>query len=66
MAFGIAWGYLVYFLRFGIFGPRKIWQPCRQRARKQVFVFSEKNRQSQFPHFWLQCYKSADLIIEFC
>jgi hypothetical protein len=26
--FGIVCGHLVYFLRFGMFGPRKIWQPC--------------------------------------
>jgi hypothetical protein len=25
--FGIFCGNLVYFLRFGMFGPRKIWQP---------------------------------------
>jgi hypothetical protein len=25
--FGIIWGYLVYFSRFGMFGPRRIWQP---------------------------------------
>jgi hypothetical protein len=24
--FGIVCGHLVYFLRFGMFGPRKIWQ----------------------------------------
>jgi hypothetical protein len=26
--FGIICGHLVYFPRFGMFGPRKIWQPC--------------------------------------
>jgi hypothetical protein len=25
---GIIYGRLVYFSRFGMFGPRKIWQPC--------------------------------------
>jgi hypothetical protein len=25
--FGIVFGYLVLFFRFGMFGPRKIWQP---------------------------------------
>jgi hypothetical protein len=25
--FGIACGHLLYFSRFGMFGPRKIWQP---------------------------------------
>jgi hypothetical protein len=25
---GIASGHLVYFFCFGMFGPRKIWQPC--------------------------------------
>jgi hypothetical protein len=25
--FGIVCGHLVYFSRFGMFGPRKIWQP---------------------------------------
>jgi hypothetical protein len=29
--FGIVCGHLIYFLRVGIFGPRKIWQPwCRE------------------------------------
>jgi hypothetical protein len=27
LPFGIVCGHLVYFLRFGMFGPRKIWQP---------------------------------------
>jgi hypothetical protein len=26
--FGTVCGHLVYFLRFGIFGTIKIWQPC--------------------------------------
>jgi hypothetical protein len=26
--FGIFCGHLVYFSRFGMFGRRKIWQPC--------------------------------------
>jgi hypothetical protein len=26
--FGIVCGHLVYISRFGMFGPRKIWQPC--------------------------------------
>jgi hypothetical protein len=26
--FGIVCGNLAYFSRFGMFGPRKIWQPC--------------------------------------
>jgi hypothetical protein len=27
--FGIVCGHLVYFSYFGMFGPRKIWQPCK-------------------------------------
>jgi hypothetical protein len=27
-AFGIVCGNLVHFLRFGMLGPRQIWQPC--------------------------------------
>jgi hypothetical protein len=27
LPFGIVCGYFVYFSRFGMFGPRKIWQP---------------------------------------
>jgi hypothetical protein len=30
--FGIVCGHLVYFLRFGMFGPRKIWQPFSART----------------------------------
>jgi hypothetical protein len=26
--FGIVCGHLIYFFRFGMFGPRKSWQPC--------------------------------------
>jgi hypothetical protein len=26
--FGKVCGHLVYFFQFGMFGPRKIWQPC--------------------------------------
>jgi hypothetical protein len=29
--FGIVCGHLVYFSHFGMFGPRKIWQPCSSR-----------------------------------
>jgi hypothetical protein len=32
--FGIVCGHLVYFLRFGMFGPRKIWQPCHTLAAR--------------------------------
>jgi hypothetical protein len=28
LPFGIVCGYLLYFLRFGMLRPRKIWQPC--------------------------------------
>jgi hypothetical protein len=28
--FGIVCGNLLYFSRFGMFGPRKIWQPCSE------------------------------------
>jgi hypothetical protein len=30
--FGIVCGHLVYFSQFGMFGPRKIWQPCVRLA----------------------------------
>jgi hypothetical protein len=26
--FGIVCGHLLYFSQFGMFGPKKIWQPC--------------------------------------
>jgi hypothetical protein len=28
LQFGIVCCHLVYFSHFGVFGPRKIWQPC--------------------------------------
>jgi hypothetical protein len=34
--FGIFCGHLVYFSRFGMFGPRKIWQPWYICTHKQV------------------------------
>jgi hypothetical protein len=33
--FGLVCGHLVYFLHFGMFGPRKIWRPwIKPRKRK--------------------------------
>jgi hypothetical protein len=37
--FGIVCGRLVYFSQFGMFGPRKIWQPW------MVYLFSNQNSQ---------------------
>jgi deoxyribodipyrimidine photolyase len=34
MAFGKVCDHLVYFLRFGMFGPRKIWQPWRAHTKQ--------------------------------
>jgi hypothetical protein len=31
--FSIVCGHLVYLLHFGMFGPRKIWQPCSRITR---------------------------------
>jgi hypothetical protein len=47
--FGIFYGNLVYFVvyfsPFGMFEPRKIWQPCRQSLfRNESFFFAEKFR----------------------
>jgi hypothetical protein len=28
--FGLVCGHMVYFSHFGTFGPRQIWQPCRE------------------------------------
>jgi hypothetical protein len=39
--FGTVCGYLVYFLRYGMFGPRKIWQPWLQRRRCKDFQLKE-------------------------
>jgi hypothetical protein len=35
----IVCGHLVYFLCLGMFGPRKIWQPCLRRATCLSFLF---------------------------
>jgi hypothetical protein len=37
----MVYGNLVYFLRFGMFGPRKIWQPC---SRLDNFAFRVSQR----------------------
>jgi hypothetical protein len=37
--FGIVCGHLVYFFQFGVFGPRKIWQPWTQDEIFFVFFF---------------------------
>jgi hypothetical protein len=34
--FGKFCEHLVHFSRFGMFGPRKIWQPCRRRAYDEI------------------------------
>jgi hypothetical protein len=33
--FGIVCGHLVYFSQFGMFGRRKIWQPCSKRFKEE-------------------------------
>jgi hypothetical protein len=40
--FGIVCGHLLYFSQFGMFGPRKIWQPCAWlRLQKLKLAFLE-------------------------
>jgi hypothetical protein len=34
--FGIVCGHLKYFFRFGMFGLRKIWQPCPRRQGTKI------------------------------
>jgi hypothetical protein len=41
--FGIACSYTVYFSSFGMFGPRKIWQPCR------FLIFAVADSRDNFP-----------------
>jgi hypothetical protein len=41
--FCVVFGHLVYFVHFGIFGPRKIWQP-RGRPRKEVDISLQAGR----------------------
>jgi hypothetical protein len=38
LQFGIVCGNLVYFSRFGMSGPRKIWQPCCTKISKKNFL----------------------------
>jgi hypothetical protein len=35
-SFGIVFGLWVYFFRFGMFGPRKIWQPWKPVNPRKV------------------------------
>jgi hypothetical protein len=36
--FGIVSGHLLYFSQFGMFGPRKIWQPCPKMNLRVLFL----------------------------
>jgi hypothetical protein len=42
--FGIACGRLVYFFRFGMFGPRKIWQPWSLDRPRRLATINRKIR----------------------
>jgi hypothetical protein len=56
--FGTVCGHLVYFSHFGIFGPRKIWQPTaalklevkllRHAQVISCYAFSERGRHKNF------------------
>jgi hypothetical protein len=39
---GIVGGHLVYFSLFGMFGPRKIWQPCSKLSQTCRMRFQMK------------------------
>jgi hypothetical protein len=52
LLFSIFCCHLVYFFRFGMFGPRKIWQPCRQALPKSA-VPLKKQQLGQMWHFIL-------------
>jgi hypothetical protein len=43
--FGIVCSHLVYFSRFGMLGPRKIWQPCLAAADPRKFDFPSNETQ---------------------
>jgi hypothetical protein len=45
--FGIVCGHLVYFSRFGMFGPRKIWQPCSPAFLEKVIISGERQELSR-------------------
>jgi hypothetical protein len=53
--FGIVCGHLFYFSQFGMFGPRKIWQPCSERlyttsnCEKGRNVFESNQKMSTTP-----------------
>jgi hypothetical protein len=44
--FGIVCGHLVYISRFGMFVPRKIWQPCHGEGKK---CLGERERRRHEP-----------------
>jgi hypothetical protein len=38
--FGIVCGHLLHFYQFGMFGPRKIWQPWLRNEKKRIGWFT--------------------------
>jgi hypothetical protein len=48
--FVINCGRLVYFSRFGMFGPRKIWQPCVRRLHYRVICTLNLSPLSSLPN----------------
>jgi hypothetical protein len=40
--FDIVCGHLLYFSQFGMFGPRKIWQPCLSDVFRRFFLRRQK------------------------
>jgi hypothetical protein len=56
--FGIIYcGHLLYFSRFGMFGPRKIWQPCSQIPR--IRLAAPQNPVDPSMSSWVFAYRSA-------
>jgi hypothetical protein len=56
MAFGIVCVNLVLFSRFGLFGPRKIWQPWLRRRESIEVKVSDRRMSAQTIFFcdWMQ------------
>jgi hypothetical protein len=63
LPFGMVCGHLVYFLRFGMFGQRKIWQPWYIPNSHKIPTTIDHNIQQIFPLQVLPKYVNIGIFI---
>jgi hypothetical protein len=59
--FGIVCGHLVHFSHFGMFGPRKIWQPCSFFVPSRAYLEEFVEHANIFPNSRLEPQRYREL-----